>query len=77
MAGDSVELACNIKLRTLLHASDTAWLTVYPRCIVEVPQIAGKISAGLRLDMNAARASGLSALAFPLTYTYKFKKKYK
>ena len=74
---DGLEAACNVKLRTLLHADDSAWLTVYPRFVFDLPQIAGKIAAGVRMDMNSARADGISSLSFPLSYTYKFKKKFK
>ena len=74
---DSVAAACNVKLRSLLGASDTTWLTFYPRVAVDLPQSAGTIGAGVRLDMNAARYSGISSISVPLTYTYKFKKKFK
>ena len=66
----------NFKIRTLLHASDTTWITVYPRFKFDLPANAGTIGTGIRFDMNAARADGLTALSIPLTYTYKFKKKF-
>ncbi len=74
---DSVQAACNVKFRTLLHASDDTWLTFYPRVSFDVPQIAGSIKTGIRLDMNLTRYDGISSFSFPLSYTYKFKRKYK
>lgn len=71
---DTVESAFNIKLRTLLHASDATWLTLYPRVTVALP--VGSVTAGLRLDMNQARYNGISSIAFPISYTYKFKQKF-
>ncbi|MBR1535463.1 MAG: hypothetical protein IJ630_00825 [Treponema sp.] len=73
---ESVEALLNFKIRTLLHASDTTWITVYPRFKFDLPANAGTIGTGIRFDMNAARADGLTALSIPLTYTYKFKKKF-
>lgn len=72
---DSVEAAFNFSLRTLLNASDTTWLTLYPQVKIAVGN-SGTVGAGLRFDMNSARSDGISTLSIPLTYTYKFKKKF-
>ncbi|MCR4823330.1 MAG: hypothetical protein K5873_10735 [Treponema sp.] len=72
----SVEALFNFKYRTLLRASDTNWITLYPRFKFDLPDEYGSIGAGIRFDMNAARYDGLSGISFPLTYTYKFKKKF-
>lgn len=65
----------NFKIRTLMRADDTTWLTFYPRVKISLPNSLGTIGAGLRLEMNAARTEGISCISIPLTYTYKFKKK--
>ena len=70
-----VEGLFNFKVRKLLNASDTNWLTIYPRLKIELPDSYGSIGAGLRFDMNASRYDGISSISIPLTYTYKFKKK--
>ena len=70
-----VEGIFNFKVRTLLNASDTTWLTLYPHLKIDVGT-SGTIGAGLRFDMNAARYDGLSSISVPLTYTYKFKRKF-
>ena len=71
----SMETSFNFKLRKLLNDSDSLWLTLYPRISYTLPQKAGSIGAGLRLDMNKARYDGVSGISIPLTYTYKFKTK--
>ena len=58
-----------------MNANDTTWITLYPRVKIDVGNN-GSIGAGLRFDMNAARYDGLSGISIPLTYTYKFKKKF-
>ncbi|MBQ9206979.1 MAG: hypothetical protein IJ158_09740 [Treponema sp.] len=72
---DSMEALFNFCLRTLLHAESTTWITLYPRLSIGVGE-SGTIGAGLRFDMNAARSEGISGISIPLTYTYKFKKKF-
>lgn len=71
----SFEGSFSFKIRTLMNANDTTWITLYPRVKVDVGNN-GSIGAGLRFDMNAARYDGLSGISIPLTYTYKFKKKF-
>ncbi|WP_407427126.1 hypothetical protein [Treponema sp.] len=73
---ESVEASFNFKLRTMLNASNCRWITLYPRIKVDLADKLGTIGAGLRIDMNAARYEGISGIAVPLTYTYKFKKKF-
>ena len=76
-AGENLEFAFNFKVRTMLRDSSQTWLTFYPRTIVTLPSSMGQISGGVRLDMNMTRYDGgLSAISIPLTYTYKFKKKF-
>ena len=58
-----------------MNASDTTWLTFYPKAKIDVGE-RGTIGAGLKFEMNAARTEGLSSFSIPLTYTYKFKKKF-
>ncbi|MBR4599005.1 MAG: hypothetical protein IKO39_03030 [Treponema sp.] len=76
VASTSLELACNIKLRTMLRDSSQSWFTFYPRAIISPEAIPGEFSAGVRLDMNLTRYDGISSISIPLTYTYKFKKKF-
>lgn len=73
-----VEGACNIKMRTLLFddSGESNWLTFYPRLSVKLPEKKGTVAAGLRFDFNKARYDGLSSVSLPITYTYKFKKKF-
>ena len=73
---DAVQAAFNFKVRTMLRDGDSTWLTFYPRVAITLPSKAGTIGAGLRLDMNKARYDGVSGISVPLTYTYKFKKKF-
>ena len=73
---DSIEGDFNFKVRTLMNADDTTWITLYPKIKIDLPQKKGTINAGLRFDMNAARYDGLSGFSIPLSYTYKFKKKF-
>ena len=73
---DSVELLFNFKVRAMLRDSSSTWLTFYPHCTVELPQKLGTVAAGLRFDVNKARTDGLYSFSVPLTYTYKFKKKF-
>lgn len=73
---DNVEAALNIKCRTLLNAFASSWITVYPRVNVELPQKIGDIALGVRLDCNLSRYKGVSSFSVPVTYTYKFKKKF-
>jgi len=51
-------------------------ITIYPRAEIELPGSAGQINTGLVLDMNLTRYQGLSEISIPLSYTYKFKKKF-
>ena len=74
---DTTELACNVKVRTMIRDSSQTWLTFYPRVTIGFPVGSGAIGAGLRLDMNLTRYDGVSGISVPLTYTYKFKKKFK
>ena len=73
---DNVEAALNIKCRTLLNDFASSWITVYPRVNVELPQKIGDIALGVRLDCNLSRYKGVSSFSVPVTYTYKFKKKF-
>ena len=73
---ESVEAMLNLKIRTLLNASDTTWITIYPRFKFDLPAGKGTIGSGIRFDMNAAKTEGISAISIPLTYTYKFKKSF-
>ena len=73
---DRVEGTFKFKLRTLMNADDTTWITLYPRLKITLPANYGNIGLGIRFDMNFARYEGLSAISVPLTYTYKFKKKF-
>lgn len=70
-----VEAIFSFNVRTLMNASDTTWLTFYPKAKIDVGE-RGTIGAGLKFEMNAARTEGLSSFSIPLTYTYKFKKKF-
>ena len=72
-----VEAAFNFKVRTMIRDSSQTWLTFYPRVAVKLPKKLGSVTAGLRLDMNRTRyTDGFSSISVPLTYTYKFKKKF-
>ena len=73
---ESLEGSLNFKLRTMLRDTDCQWVTLYPRLKFDLPNNYGAIGAGLRLDMNKARYDGTSSISIPLTYTYKFKKKF-
>ena len=73
---ESFNTSLNVKLRTLVNASDDTWISFCPRLIVELPHKYGTISTGLHLDMNLTRYSGITNISLPLTYTYKFKKKF-
>lgn len=73
---DAVEAAFNFKLRTMINDSDCQWITLYPRLKIDLPQNYGTIGAGIRLDMNKTCYNGVSCISVPLTYTYKFKKKF-
>lgn len=75
-ATDYLKLAFNIKLRTMMGDSSQTWLTFYPRTTFDLPSKLGSITAGLRLDMNFTRYEGISGISIPLSYTYKFKKKF-
>ena len=73
---DELELLFNFKVRTMLRDSSSTWLTFYPHCNFDLPKKLGTVAAGIRLDMNKARTDGLYSISFPVTYTYKFKKKF-
>ena len=68
----------NLKLRTLLYddSGESTAFTVYPKLSIKLPEKRGTISTGLRLEANKARADGISSVSLPLTWTYKFKKKF-
>lgn len=72
---DYLDAALNFKVRTLLNASDTAWLTFYPRVSIALSN-SSTIGAGIRLNMNSARYDGISSVSLPLYYTYKLKTKF-
>ncbi len=73
---DSVNLALNLKLRSMIRDSSQTWITIYPRTCITLPGSAGEINTGLLLDMNLTRYEGLSGISVPVSYTYKFKKKF-
>ena len=75
-ASESFSCSLNVKLRTLVNASDDTWLSICPRIQIKLPGKAGNLSTGLHLDMNFTRYSGISDISVPFTYTYKFKKKF-
>lgn len=75
-ATENLAFAFNFKLRSMWNNGSESWITLYPRATVTLPSNAGEIAAGLRFDMNLARYEGLSDFSIPLTYTYKFKKKF-
>lgn len=75
-ATESLKLALNLKLRSMWRDSSQTWITIYPRAEIELPGNAGQINTGLVLDMNLTRYQGLSEISIPLSYTYKFKKKF-
>lgn len=75
-ANDSISCSLNVKLRTLVNASDDTWLSFCPRLTIKLPHKYGTLSTGLHLDMNLTRYSGVSDISLPFTYTYKFKKKF-
>ncbi|MBQ6780980.1 MAG: hypothetical protein IJP62_07070 [Treponema sp.] len=72
-----VQAQFNFKVRTMIRDSSQTWFMFYPRVSVSLPKKLGTITAGLRLNMNKTRyADGFSSISIPLTYTYKFKKKF-
>lgn len=73
---DSIKTSFNFKMRTMLNDASSTWLTFYPKCTLELPSNGGTIGTGLRLDMNFTRYEGVSSISIPLTYTYKFKRKF-
>lgn len=74
----TVTSSLTIKLRTLLYddSGDSTAYTICPKFSFALPEKRGTIAAGLRLESNKARADGITSLSFPLTWTYKFKKKF-
>ena len=68
--------AFNIKLRTMMNDASESWITLYPRCAIDLPSKAGEIDLGAKLDFNLSRYEGLSSISIPISYTYKFKKKF-
>lgn len=75
-ATEFVNLGLSLKLRSMWNDSETSWFTIYPKVNIELPSSAGKISAGLCLDMNLTRYEGISSISVPVSYTYKFKTKF-
>ncbi|MBB5218713.1 hypothetical protein HNP77_001082 [Treponema rectale] len=73
---ENLELELNFKLRTMFGNTDSTWTTLYPKVTVELPSDAGSISTGIRFDWNNAQYDGLSSVSIPLTWSYKFKKKF-
>lgn len=71
-----VETQCSFKLRTMINNSDDVWYTIYPRVGITLPNNAGKVAGGVRIDLNKERHDGITSISFPLSYTYKFKKKF-
>ena len=73
-----LDTALNLKIRSWLYDTDESdsWVTLHPRCSVKLPRKLGTAGAGLRLDWNGARGGGLTGISVPLTYSYKFKKKF-
>ena len=73
---DFMNFGFNFSLRTMLGDSSQTWLGFYPRVEFELPSKLGSITTGIRLDMNFTRYDGLSDISVPLSYEYKFKKKF-
>ena len=73
---ENLELELNFKLRTMFGDTDSTWTTLYPKVTVELPSDAGSISTGIRFNWNNAQYDGLSSVSIPLTWSYKFKKKF-
>ena len=76
-ASRDINASFNFKLRTMIHDSSQSWLTFFPNASINLPGNAGKISTGVRFDMNLTRYNGLSGISVPLTYTYTFKKDFR
>ncbi len=72
----NVETELSIKIRGMFRDADSTYFTIYPKMQVSLPQKRGNINGGIRLDFNTARFHGLSSVSIPLSYTYKFKKKF-
>ena len=72
----SLNISFNVKFRSLINYAAYSWLTLYPHFTVTLPNNLGKIGTGVRLEMNFTRYQGISSISIPLTYTYKFKKKF-
>ncbi len=73
---DNLNLALNFKLRSMWNNGAESWITIYPRASIDLANSLGEIGFGLKFDMNLARYKGFSDFSIPLTYTYKFKKKF-
>ena len=73
---DFLNLGFSFKLRTMLGDSSQTWISLFPNITFELPSKLGSITTGVHLDMNQARYNGLSDICIPLSYSYKFKKKF-
>ncbi len=75
---EDLNVALNVKLRTMINDGSQTWLTLYPHATFALPDAFGDIKAGLRFDMNLTRYDeGFSGFSIPVTYTYKFKKDFR
>ncbi|MBP5520135.1 MAG: hypothetical protein J6X84_06110 [Treponema sp.] len=72
----SLNFDCRFKLCSMWNDYSQTWLSLYPKLSYDLPSSLGKISAGVRLDMNKARFDGLSGISIPISYTYKYKTKF-
>ncbi|MCR4954276.1 MAG: hypothetical protein K6A43_09400 [Treponema sp.] len=73
---DFFNLGFSFKLRTMLGDSSQTWISLFPNVTFELPSKLGSITTGVHLDMNQTRYKGLSDISIPLSYSYKFKKKF-
>jgi hypothetical protein len=73
-----LEFDFSFKLRSMLYdfMGDSTIMAFAPKLTFELPENYGKIGAGVRLTLNKARADGLTSISVPVSYTYKFKKKF-
>ena len=73
-----LEFDFTFKLRSMLYdfMGDSTIMAFAPKLTFELPENYGKIGAGVRLTLNKARADGLTSISVPVSYTYKFKKKF-
>lgn len=73
-----LEFDFSFKLRSMLYdfMGDSTIMAFAPKLTFDLPENYGKIGAGVRLELNKARADGLTSVSVPVTYTYRFKTKF-